>query len=406
MLVDRLEDTLGTRATQILAELLVVFVILLLTWLVGRLVTRLVPPLIARLTRESRLKARDQIIRLIDALQPPLQFAVNVVGVWIALLVLGLSGNARSVIGHVMMSLLTYAIFWTGYRCVDVLVDVFWHVSRRTVRGVPVTSLLNEKLAQVARQIAKALLVIFGFAAILGEWHFDVAGLVAGLGIGGLAVALAAQNTLANLFGYFMILADEPFRIGDWIAFGDISGGVESIGFRSTRIRTIEQSLVTVPNNTLMNANIVNWSRLAKRRFSLTLPLALTSTPDQVLSVVKGIREMLLAHPLVQKDSVLVQFVALTSNSVDVAAACFVKEPNFNKFQAITEDINLKVMQIVADSGTGFARNQVDISLEPGVLPENLAAQPGVQLVEERSGSGAPDNPDAQTADSGRSAPA
>ena len=396
MLVDRLDNTLGTRATQILAELLVVVVILLLTWLVGRLVTRLVPPLIARLTRQSRLKARDQIIHLIDALQPPLQFGVNVVGVWIALLVLGLAGHARSVIGHLMMTLLTYAIFWTGYRCVDVMVDVFWHVSRRTMRGVPMTSLLNEKLAQVTRQIAKALLVIFGFAAILGEWHFDVAGLVAGLGIGGLAVALAAQNTLANLFGYFMILADEPFRIGDWIAFGDISGGVESIGFRSTRIRTAEQSLVTVPNNTLMNANIVNWSRLAKRRFSLTLPLSLTSTPDQVLSVVKGMRDMLLAYPLVQKDSVLVQFVALTGKSIDIAASCFLTEPDFNKFQAIAEGINLKIMQIVAASGTGLARAQYEISLESGALQGNPAVGPSLpRPIREQSGSASPGSPDA-----------
>jgi MscS family membrane protein len=396
MLVDRLDNTLGTQATQILAELLVVVVILLLTWLVGRIVAGLVPPLVNRLTRPSRLKARDQIIRLIDAIQAPLQFGVNVVGVWIALLVLGLPGNARSVIGHIMMSLLTYAIFWTGYRCVDVMVDVFWHVSRRTMRGVPVTSLLNEKLAQVTRQIAKALLIIFALAAILGEWHFDVAGLVAGLGIGGLAVALAAQNTLANLFGYFMILADEPFRIGDWIAFGDVSGGVEAIGFRSTRIRAIDQSLITVPNNTLMNANITNWSRLAKRRFNLTLSLSLYSTPDQVLAVVNGIHDMLLARPLVQKDSVLVQFVALTSKSIDIAVYCFVTEADYNKFQAITQDINLEIMNVVAASGTGLARTQYEISLEPGVLPENLAAQPGlVRLVEEQSGSDVPDSPDA-----------
>jgi MscS family membrane protein len=296
-----------------------------------------------------------------------------------------------------MGSLLIFTLFWTGYRGVDVVVDIFWRVGKRTMRGVPVTSLLDEKLAQVTRQIAKALLVIFGMAAILQQWRFNVAGLIAGLGIGGLAVALAAQNTLANLFGYFMILADEPFRIGDWIAFGEVSGGVEAIGFRSTRIRAIDQSLVTVPNNTLMNANITNWSRLAKRRFSLTLSLSLYSTPDQVLAVVKGIRDLLLAHPGVQEDSVLVQFVALTSKSIDIAVNCFVNEADFNKFQAITEDINLKIMDVVAASGTGIARIPYDVSFEPGVRGDDRAAQLALlRAARPVSGDTLPDGPGAQ----------
>jgi MscS family membrane protein len=255
---------------------------------------------------------------------------------------------------------------------------------------VPVTSLLDEKLAQVTRQIGRALLIIFGAAAILEQWQFNVAGLVAGLGIGGLAVALAAQSTLANLFGYFMILADEPFRVGDWIVFGDVSGGVEAIGFRSTRIRAIDQSLVTVPNNTLMNANITNWSRLVKRRFTLMLSLSLYSTPDQVLAVVNGIRDMLQAHPRVLKDGLLVQFVALTSKSIDIAIYCFVDEPDYNQFQALTEDINLKIMRVVAASGTGLARTPYDVSLEPGVRADDLAAQLALLRTPRPGSSGTP----------------
>jgi MscS family membrane protein len=396
MLVDRLDTTLGSQATQILAELLVVAIILLITWLVGRIVTGLVPPLVNRLTRESRIKARDQIIRLIEAIQPPLQFGVNVLGIWLALLVLGFPGGVRSLIGHAMKTLLIYAIFWMAYRCMDVMVDIFWHVGKRTMRGVPVTSLLDEKLAQVTRQIGKALLIIFGFAAILGEWHFDVAGLVAGLGIGGLAVALAAQSTLANLFGYFMILADEPFRVGDWIVFGNMSGGVEQIGFRSTRVRAIDQSLITVPNNTLMNTNITNWSRLAKRRFSLTLPLSLNSTPDQVLAVVTGIRAMLLAYPSVEKDSVLVQFVAISNQSMDIAVYCFANEADYNKFQAITEDINLKIMKIVADAGASIARVPYDVTLRTSVQEDGQAAQPAaLRSAEPGPGTASGDGPDA-----------
>jgi len=219
--------------------------------------------------------------------------------------------------------------------------------------GLP--SLLDEKLGAVLKQLAHALIVILGLGAIIKVWGYDVAGIVAGLGIGGLAVALAAQDTLANLFGYFVILADEPFDLGEYVQLDGVSGTVETVGLRSTRIRVLDQSIVSVPNKTITNANITNWSRLAKRRLNMTLGIEYGSSPQQVLSVVQAIREMLQTHELVQEDSVTVQFVEFNSSSLDLMIICFMNTPAWGDFQATKQDINLKIMAILDERGVSVA---------------------------------------------------
>jgi MscS family membrane protein len=211
------------------------------------------------------------------------------------------------------------------------------------------------------------VVVIFAFVTVMEEWGYSVGGLLAGLGLGGLAVALAAQDALANLFGYFVILADEPFAIGEFVKIGELGGTVEGLSFRSTRIRASDQSLVIVPNSTIVNANLVNWSRLTKRRLEMTLSLSHETSPRQVLAVVQMIREMLQKHELVQSDSVVVQFVDFTNNALSVLIICFMKTPAWNDFQAAKQDINLKIMQILDHFDVQFALPTTTIVLDSGI---------------------------------------
>jgi MscS family membrane protein len=198
-------------------------------------------------------------------------------------------------------------------------------------------------------QVAKAIIVVLTITTVMEEWGYNVGGLVAGLGIGGLAVALAAQDALGNLFGYFVILADEPFVVGEYIVVDGVSGTVEELGLRSTRLRAQDQSLVTVPNKTVANSNITNWSRLSKRRLNMTLGIDLASAPEQVLSAVQSIREMLQQHTLVEPDSVVVQFVDFNNahGALEIVIICFMKTPVWGDFQAARQDINLKIMDIL-----------------------------------------------------------
>jgi MscS family membrane protein len=183
--------------------------------------------------------------------------------------------------------------------------------------------------------------------------------------LGGLAIALAAQDALANLIGYFMILADEPYLIGEYIIVDDKAGIVEGIGFRSTRIRVLDQSLIVIPNKIMESEAITNWSRLNKRRLDVTLGLSYKSTTGQVLCVVQDIRQMLVAHSLVYPDSVLVQFTELADNALNLTILCFVKTPSWHDFQSVRQDINLKILDIMAKWSVDNANPEFDINIEP-----------------------------------------
>ncbi|MBN1564596.1 MAG: mechanosensitive ion channel family protein [Anaerolineae bacterium] len=346
MLHEFLEDQLGQDAANIIAKLLIVVVILLLTWIARGLITLLVSRVVPHITKRTHLKWDDEIVK---ALQPPVRFLVGVAGLWLAMLALDLPGRIENAFGQVGNALFAFGIFWGIYRLVEPLVEMVWTLSKRAMAGTPVPTVLDEQLSAAATQIGRAVIIILGFAAILEAWGYDVAGVVAGLGIGGLAVALAAQNTLENVLGYFVILADEPFIIGEYIIMGDVSGVVEAVGFRSTRVRALDQSLITVPNKTIANANIVNWSRLAKRRLNMTVGITYDSSPDQILGVVQTLREMLQNHEQVQDDSVVVQFVNFNDSSLDLMIICFANIVDWGDFQAFKQDVNLRIMNILGD---------------------------------------------------------
>jgi MscS family membrane protein len=348
MLSDFLEDNLGQDAADMVTKLLVVAAILLLTWLVRQIVSAIVPGLIRRITQRTATSIDNQIV---DALLPPVRLLVNTAGLWAAVTALEPPDSIQNVIGVVMTSVVAYVLFWAIYRLIDPLVRIMIALSRRTMRDTSIPTLLDERLAQIIQQIVKALVIILGIAVVFESWGYSVSGLIAGLGLGGLAIALAAQNTLENLLGYFVILADEPFRVGEYVVFGDVSGTIESIGFRTTRIRALDQALVMVPNKTIMNANVSNTSRLTKRRLNMTLNLSANSSPDQILAAVQSIRDMLKAHPLVQPDSVTVQFVEFGQYSLDILIICFMNTPAWGDFQAARQDINLKIIEILDERG-------------------------------------------------------
>ena len=132
-----------------------------------------------------------------------------------------------------------------------------------------------------------------GAIFILQELSFDVAALIASLGVVGLGISLASQDTVSNMFGFAAIVSDNPFKVGDYIKTPAVTGVVESVGVRSTRVRQLDQALVTVPNNLLTNAVVLNWARLEKRRLDVTLNFTYSTSADQMRAVVAGIRELL-----------------------------------------------------------------------------------------------------------------
>lgn len=363
-------DTIGEDAAETLAKLLLIALILAITWLVRTTLDSILPRLLDKLSVRTRHRFDNRLFRI---LLPPLRFAAGVIGIWLAILVLDLPPAVRDIIGRLMSSLLAIALFWALHRAVELAVDIGLRVGQRTWSRPTDPGRRMVKLENAAEQVLKALIILLAIMVILEKWDYNVGGLVAGLGIGGLAVALAAQDALANLIGYLVILADEPFIAGEYIVIGDVSGTVEAVGFRSTRVRVLDQSLVTIPNKTVMSANVANWSRLGKRRLNMTLGIAYNNAPERVLSVIQAVREMLRTHDVVEADSVVVQFVEFGPTTLQIMIICFMKTPNWNDFQAARQDINLRIMNILQDRGVEMAVPVATLALErPGGRPETL----------------------------------
>jgi MscS family membrane protein len=210
-------------------------------------------------------------------------------------------------------------------------------------------------LLQLAEKLCKVLAVVAGALVILYLAGINIAAAITGLGIGGIAIAFAAQKTLENLFGGIMIISDRPIRVGDFCRAGDTLGTVENIGLRSTRIRTLNRTVVAIPNGQLALVNLENFARRDKIWFHHHLSLRYETTADQLRYVLAEIRKMLYGHPKVESTSARVRFVGFGNSSLNLEAFAYVLETEYADFLSIQEDLLLRVMDIVEASGSSIA---------------------------------------------------
>ena len=206
------------------------------------------------------------------------------------------------------------------------------------------------------RQTLRIATLILGTLTILSAVGVDVYGIVAGLGVGGLAIALAAQDTFANFIGAFNILTDRPFKVGDWIQIGDkVDGDVEEIGFRSTKVRTFGNTQLTVPNSFIAKEIVNNWSRMKKRRIKMIVGVTYDTKPEQMRELLKRIEKVLQDDEGVNQDYMLVKFTDLGPSSLDIFLYYFSKSTGWKEYLELRERINLKIMEIVDEMGLEFA---------------------------------------------------
>ncbi|SDL56105.1 MscS family membrane protein [Salinimicrobium catena] len=205
------------------------------------------------------------------------------------------------------------------------------------------------------QRAAKVAIVIVGIIAILGAVGVDVTTGLAALGIGGIALALGAQKTIENFVGSVTVITDQPVRVGDFCKVGNTMGTVEKIGMRSTRIRTLDRTLVTIPNGQFSSENIENYAHRDKFRFYSILGLRYETSPEQIRYLLVELRSALYAHPLVSPDPARVRFVGLGADSLQLEIFAFITVATYDEFLEVREDLLLQMMDIVGESGTGFA---------------------------------------------------
>lgn len=335
-----LVDLGGVELWQWLALALWLVVSIPVSWLLASL-----------LARVFRLR-RDVI---------PIQgFSVNATFVWPLRLILitwiGLFGLGRlGLPQHVDIPLraaiavvLSVAGAWFLYHLVDKISALFEAQSRRY-------KFRDEILRSLLTSIAK-LAVIIGAILFLAEiLSIPYQGVIAGLGIGGLAVALAARGTLENFIGGITLFADKPIDVGDFCSFGDNVGVVEAIGLRSVKIRSLDRTVVTIPNAEFANLHIENFTRRDRIRLFAEIGLRYETTPDQLRWVLAEIRKLLLEHPLVTEDPARVRFIGFGDHAVNIEIFAYVATSDWNEFLAVREDIFLRLIDVVDESGTGFA---------------------------------------------------
>lgn len=233
-------------------------------------------------------------------------------------------------------------------RCVDVAA----HVAASSAWGSRAAA---GSLVKLGARISKVGVVVLAVIALLSAWGYSVASLLAGLGIGGLAVALAAQKTVENLFGAFSIGVDQPFREGDFVKIEDFVGTVEQIGLRSTKIRTLDRTLISLPNGKLADMRLESFSARDRIRLACTLGLVYETTPAQMRSLVGALERVLRAHPKIWADAVVVRFVGFGDFSLNVDVMAWFLTSDWNEFQTIRQELLLQFMEIVEQAGSAFA---------------------------------------------------
>lgn len=205
----------------------------------------------------------------------------------------------------------------------------------------------NDGMIKTICKTLKIVIYIIGALIIMSELGFNVSGLIAGIGIGGVAIALAAQDTASNIIGALMIILDKPFEIGEWICVGTIEGSVEEVTFRSTRIREQKNTIVSIPNSTIVNSNIVNWSRLQKRKISMNLVLDFTTPLKTVADVQNDILILLDQEENILKDNCYVKFNEIAANGYNLKIFCYTPIINYVDYIAYLDSINFKIMSII-----------------------------------------------------------
>ena len=240
------------------------------------------------------------------------------------------------------------------------LFDFFWALSR--IMDVGARMMIGAGWARQRRgsfalisllaRVGKVVVVAFAVVAFLSELGYPVTSVIAGLGVGGLAIALAAQKTVENLFGAFSIGADQPFREGDFIKVDDVSGTVETIGLRSTRIRTLDRTLVTMPNGKLADARVESFSARDRIRFIGTIGLVRTTSPAALKRILAGAERVLREHAKVWPDGIVARLAEIKEASLIVELTCWFQTSDFGEFQTIRQEVLLAVMSIIEDAGT------------------------------------------------------
>jgi MscS family membrane protein len=355
-------NQLDPPTREAVVRILLAALVLVLVWALRFGLARLIVAPVRRLAQRSNA-TWDEV--LLDAIILPARLLIIALGLAVGAQILQVDPAAGQFVDHLVRTLVIIALLLAAYRAVDALAPSSVGLFRIT--GLTVT----ERLLPFFRTAIKLVLLAIALVIVIQEWGYDVSGLVAGLGLGGLAFSLAAKDTVENLFGFTMIVSDQPFVVGEYIKTPDVEGTVEYVGVRSTRVRQPDQAYVTVPNSKLASSVILNWSRLSKRWYDQKLLIAYSARRQAVEAMMQQARDMLKGREKVDPNSVLVRFINFGPEGLEILIRGYVLLSDWGQFTAEKESINLELLKIIEENGLRIAlpaRSMYIVESAPGVL--------------------------------------
>lgn len=305
--------------------------------------------------------------KILNAFEEPLKFSFILLGFYLAKQWLKIE-VINAFLDRLIYSLVSVLIFWVLYRLISEFKTIFSTFSSRF------GSRMSRDIENFIVKSLRTIVVALGLMTFLQAWGINVSAFIASLGLGGLAFALAAKDTAANLFGSLVLFTDRPFKIGDWIQANEVEGVVEDIGIRSTKVRTFAQALITVPNATVANAAITNWTRMGKRRIRMSLGLTYSTTTEQMETILSEIRTYLEKNEAIHPETIMIYFDEFGASSLNIFCYFFTKTTVWNEYLAVRESVNLELMRIVENRGASFAFPTQTLHVEsfPDSLPKAI----------------------------------
>lgn len=339
-------NLLDPQLRNLVVRVLLAVLALFFVWLLRRLLTRLVLIPFSRFLDRRNKEADEIFLRIVEN---PVRLMVIAPGLLIAGTLLPGDDATTQFFTQLARSFLIMSVFAACYNGVGIIVESSLRLENIT--GIR----LDEQLLPFLRTALRVSVLALAVVILLQEWNYDVSGLIAGIGLGGLAISLAAQDTVANLFSFTTIISDKPLREGEFIRTPSVTGIVEEVGVRAVRIRQLDQALVTVPNSMLTGEPVVNFSRMEKRRMDVTVGVTYDASSSDLRALVERLRAMLKARDKVDSDTVNVFFSGFGDSSLNILIRCNVNEPAWGDFMEEQHGILLTIMDIIEDLGLSVA---------------------------------------------------
>ena len=319
--------------------------ILLLFFLLRKIFTKYLFNLILKLTHKPKTDFFNQVA---VAFEKPARWFFAILGIYLAIIYSPFF-DAHMAIVHKLYRVSLVILVVIGLYNVTASSSVLFHkINKRLELD------MDDILAPFLSKILRFVIVALGISMIAGEFHYDVNGFVAGLGLGGFAFALAAKDTVGNFFGGIVIIMEKPFTIGDFIETKIVIGTVEDITFRSTKVRTAGEALVTVPNSVLANEAIMNWTKMRKRQITFSLHIDPSTPREKVERCVQRFREMLQTHEGVHPDVIMVNLDVLQDTYLSIFFNFYTNTTVWAENLDIRQDINYRIIDIMNEEQIEF----------------------------------------------------